>query len=602
MNKWAFFWAIWACAVFSALGSYKIESAGDHFVFQDLGEAATGLSYGHLFADLDLKAFVEQQDLLEKYLDNDIRDIVRSQGENSTLVKEWESLRGLVTKARKSVNAATYAFFRRGAGDFISNMREKRSFLGPLGFFTSIVDLGFSIFQEGEIQSLKASARANTKAIHALAEYCHAVDDCVQKNARNIEHIRSALTKVVREITLMKTEVALVELMAAVEMVVVRWEINARIWSNGVLELFQRRLNPTLVHFDNLRHGYEKMVKAAAQFGKRPVYGTMDSLMSSEFSWILQDGRVTIIIHIIFCSPAKLRLLKFANLPHVVHNNTLAFLEAKEDVLALDAKHGMGTLVKSGDLRHCTHKKNIFACDRLGVLRTDISETCLGFAYRGDAVGVANSCKFSFSKATTPYMTQLDDTTVGLTVTKPVVGNFQCADGSVKAKSFESGSYTIVTNCTMIAGSVSFEPSNVLLRMKGNFIRIPTLTKLPNTLKYVLQDTALISSALDDLGKVIAPTKVPYEDVRRAVIQAELLSAATERRVGPILAVVVSLLVCLLIFIAFRGWRWYRQMQKSKKGYENPPRTGDDPPCEEGRTNASGTDFSISRIDSNAGH
>ena len=148
MNKWAFFWAIWACAVFSALGSYKIESAGDHFVFQDLGEAATGLSYGHLFADLDLKAFVEQQDLLEKYLDNDIRDIVRSQGENSTLVKEWESLRGLVTKARKSVNAATYAFFRRGAGDFITNVREKRSFLGPLGFFTSIVDLVFQFFKK----------------------------------------------------------------------------------------------------------------------------------------------------------------------------------------------------------------------------------------------------------------------------------------------------------------------------------------------------------------------------------------------------------------------------------------------------------------------
>ena len=569
------FWAIWAIAIVQTLSQHSINNSSDHFVFENVGQAVVGASYGHLVGEVDIGEFIDQHKKLENYIKTDIASILKAA--NSTLHNEqWERILSMFHSAGRAVEEVKFAFEKRDAVVYPANdpLRERRSFLGPLGFVTSIFDLGFSIYQETEISALKVASKANAKAIHALAVYAENVDLAVKKNTKNIAIVQKAITKTAEDLYQGKVDQAITNMLVQVEMAVVRWETTARSWADAILGLFKKQLSPNLLDFQMLRRGFYSLKKAAAQWNKKPVFSTMDSLENSEFSWTLEkNGKITIIIHILFAGHDRLKMYKFINMPHVLYNTTLGFLSIDEDVLGIDKKHGTGILTKSSVLEGCKKNRNVYACSNFGVLRTDIRESCLGYAFMGDSVGVARVCDFSFLRSDLPFVRQMGELSVGVGVPSKTVGTFHCGAGKDEAVIFETGSYVVTTNCSFAIGKFAFEPSRSLTSIKGNFMRIPTLLTLPLTFTNVLQDVEGIDTVLRTLDGIDPPQERSLAEVQRALLHMDDAQEALERRWSPMwalavflgLALLVGLIVCLV-----RRRAAYRRVGRGEREPETP--------------------------------
>jgi len=69
------------------------------------------------------------------------------------------------------------------------------------------------------------------------------------------------------------------------------------------------------------------------------------------------------------------------------------YLEADADMIAIDGDSNFRLLAQS-DLAGCIQRNHVFLCEQQHVLRTNLTETCLGSLYHKNSRGVRENCRF----------------------------------------------------------------------------------------------------------------------------------------------------------------------------------------------------------------
>ena len=83
------------------------------------------------------------------------------------------------------------------------------------------------------------------------------------------------------------------------------------------------------------------------------------------------------------------------------------FISDSGDIIAIGTDDDYHVLTQT-DLAGCTKRNHIYLCDKLQVIQTDLSETCLGSLFLQMESGVRSHCKFE-TKPVQEIVYQLTD-------------------------------------------------------------------------------------------------------------------------------------------------------------------------------------------------
>jgi hypothetical protein len=201
-------------------------------------------------------------------------------------------------------------------------------------------------------------------------------------------------------------------------------------------------------------------------------------------------------------------------------------------------------IISHNELQTCHNVNNIYLCDKQGVLKTDISSTCLGALYQQEFTIAQKLCPFQVSNAEETVKQLLNNWFIALT-TRKMMAPVTCYNGTNSELSLQAGvkKFYLSPGCQTKLDQ-HFVISDMSLRIDSDIM----------TFEWPWDNTELLDS-LDDLTNQLQQSGITTPTLE------EIIQISQERRTCPSLisfsilaasTLLISLCLAISIFIAKR--------------------------------------------------
>ena len=233
------------------------------------------------------------------------------------------------------------------------------------------------------------------------------------------------------------------------------------------------------------------------------------------------------------------------------------YLVADADMIAIDEKDNFRLLSQS-DLAGCIQRNHVYLCDQQHVLRTNLSETCLGSLYHKLISGVRSNCKFDKRPLVEQVFQLTSNDYIVFSIT-PLKTRLSCLNGS---------SYTAEFGQTTLLSI----PDGCEIRLRTHILRVDEkfhLPMQPEVSQWKWQPLDLPSDLLDRAGHIDQNLHDIQQNLRRLRNDSTLdneLPELVDHHLGS--GSWFGVLVWTLLFLttltplATTGWYLYRRYRR----------------------------------------
>ena len=353
--------------------------------FKLIGEIATGLSWGHMYAKINFKD-----------LDNSFKSLVNHYFVlMSNATPESAAVYGILEPAFK-VSKTALADIRTQF--FLSDeevSRDKRQILGGIAIAMSAVNEAQIIqlqFNVGDLREM--TANGFDKIIHVIQEEDNSINDLVD-DVNTLSHAMKALTVVAatdrHHINALSGVVAALAFLR---------ELDASVasWGRGLDSLQAGHIHPAIIDSKKLLKSFKSLTAKAKKIGMRPLHPGVMHLYKDPASFITtKDGFLHIYIHVPLIDTEPMKLFEHLPIPHKLKDLYFT-LEGDKKILATDYEGRSGLELTQGELDKCMSeelkKGKLYTCPDQNVVKNNVRHTCLGALYFGNKEEVVKKCKF----------------------------------------------------------------------------------------------------------------------------------------------------------------------------------------------------------------
>jgi uncharacterized protein YoxC len=449
-----------------------------------------------------------------------------------------ENTRSKRSKDKNNSSTFHHAQKAKMLSDTISTFSRGARFLGSLstglGFFGTFMGL----YNKQQIDILRTELDDTNTRMNKLVDVTKQLDSDVKMvNSSShalMDHIKRVSTSdpalIVSTLTLMKEHIL----------------HTLDIITHTIQTAQHRRLAVDTLTPKQLYILYQRIKKTVANTGYQLLTEQPSDLFQLETSYFHNSNSLQLLIHVpMVPNGSLLRLFRLIPFPIPITKQHVLTPVVKDDVLALSA--GMvrqSAIISHNDLQTCHNVNNIYLCDKQGVLKTDISSTCLGALYQQEFSIAQKLCPFQVSNAEETVKQLLNNWFIALT-TRKMMAPVTCYNGTNSELSLQAGvkKFYLSPGCQTKLDQ-HFVISDMSLRIDSDIM----------TFEWPWDNSELIDS-LDDLTNQLQQSGITTPTLE------EIIQISQERRTRPswisfsILAafvLLISMCLAISIFIARR--------------------------------------------------
>ena len=469
--------------------------------FRKIGRLATGLSYGHLHATLNLKTLKQSHQNLENFLIEQLRT-VKTTNEKILI----QTIQGNLTPSKTTLMRLDLAFFHD-----IPNRPKRQALLG-LALGGGLLSFGLSIYNTIQISNLnnkiKNMETGFEHVIHAFEEENHSImmlANSVNDIKRTCQILLTLQETEQKEITFL-TQSLLLNAMIQTH--------NAEVssWARGLEALLHGHLLPTLVNPAKLQHAVQIMSEKAEKRGLRLLHTEKSSVYKSPISFLANDQfELEVFIHLPLIDSDPIDLFEYIPIPLEIQD-MLVTIEADRQILATDSSGNRGIELSKIDLLHCQMEKmhlgNTYVCPNTNLLRNDIRQTCLGSLFFSLRNQIPSRCHHYIQKTSEVdnFALQTGPKKFILFARENLTLLNVCRNGTQNIQNV-SGITTIEANvnCTIVTDHHTFKPQ-LNIDVDENFLERPIFMPQDHLIGYTKMVD--LQRAYDELAKVRTPERL----------------------------------------------------------------------------------------------
>ena len=373
-----------------------------HQSFEQLGQLAVGVSYGHLHAWVKtsmLREQVEEQALTVRRLMNaGLVAIQKWEGEaqdDKALLAEAKltSIRyeGWMWSVRTRLNEIV-----KPTRDVVNLVEDpahhvtKRQVLGVAAVTEATAAFAFAMYNNKRIGNLELAVDQNAETLARV----------VRTSERLFNHTREDISMLVNRTKLMDRAVTRVTLAEAtlaftvdIDFHVSQLEIRAEKWRRGLISLLQGYVTPELIVPGELRKQLGALEIMAKKKGMKMLHLMETDIYRFEVSFIKKPNGVRIFIHVPITRGDVLDVYKHVPIDHLDSEKGVVYsIETEKDVLALNQATGKSMALSLAELNRCRRVGQLYYCDHQRVLDRDQSNSCVGAMFAGIKDSVLSRC------------------------------------------------------------------------------------------------------------------------------------------------------------------------------------------------------------------
>lgn len=439
--KWT---TIFATVAFAADDNGAVIRQG----FEELGQLAIGVSYGHLHA------FIETQKLVDQAQDQayTIRRLVQA---GKDTIDKWEKSsyeEGVEQKANAKVTSIRYQGWLWAVNvklnelvtptiDIARMMEDpahhvdKRQALAVAATVEATAAFGFAMYNNKRIGKLETAVDQNAET---LARFMKTTTKLFNHTREDISMLLNRTRLMQQAVTQISIDQATEGFMADIDMHLALFEARATKWRRGLLSLLQGRVTPDLIEPKMLELGMKSVEVMAKKRGLKVLHPARTDLYQFEVTVVKKPGGVRVFVHVPVTKGDVLDVYKHVPIDHLDKvKNVVYSIETERDVLAMNQANGKSLAMTLAELNRCRRVNQLYYCDHQRVLDRDQTDSCVGAMFAGIKDSVMQRCPIKIKKVT-DIVQAVNHTTFRVVSTKGSVRVYlECEDDYVSIDSGE---------------------------------------------------------------------------------------------------------------------------------------------------------------------
>lgn len=517
--------------------------------FRKIGRLATGLSYGHLHATLNIETLKTSHQNLEKFLNEQLRD-VKSPNDKILI----NTIQGNLAPSKTTLMRLEHAFF------IDRPHRPKRQALMGLALGGGLLSFGMSIYNTIQISALHNKIKnmeiGFEHVVHAFEEENHSISilaNSINDIKRTCQILLSLQETDQKEITFL-SQTLLLNTMIQTH--------NAEVssWARGLEALLDGHLQPTLVNPAKLQHAVQIMSVKAEKRGLRLLHTEKSSVYKSPISFLADDQhQLHVFVHLPLIDSDPIDLFEYLPIPFEI-DELLVSIESDRQILATDSTGNRGIELSRLDLLHCqmekTHSGNTFVCPNTNLLRNDIRQTCLGSLFFSLRNLIPSRCHHFIEKTS-----EVDDFALQTGTKKFILFAKEnltllnvCRNGTQSIQNV-TGITTIEANenCTIVTDHHTFKPQ-INIDVDENFLERPIIMPQEHLTAFTRTDD--LRRAYEELSKIQEPkNRKKLSTLKRWLSDQSEFPHETVTYGAAFSSIILSLAICIFIVVLYVIYR-----------------------------------------------
>jgi hypothetical protein len=389
------------------------EHQGSSYSFVSIGQIVTGVSYGSMVVDYDMRTVDDKATLVTNLID-------------MFAVKKFGNDEALIAFARTVINRAEFALLRyentadmmferqypekiatrksnehpRRAtpnGGFrihhvaavhamaknatkpeqrkITKMvkREKRQALAlaAVGLLGAVVVNG--LITQGEMAKLASDARTAKRRQEQIVTWIEEDETTIRRNADRLEDVK----------TIMEKEIDMISVLILgniVDMVLEDFHYDISLAESVIQAAVNKKMSPRLLNSSMAMEKLKEMEEYAELHGHGLLVDSVTQLMQLEVGFVLGGRKIQLIIHVPMAqNKFVLNLKKYLSMPIRLTDDAMAMVTDPDGAVYLgwSITENFYVTLTPDQLRSCDEISGNFVCKNLNILRRKESRSCL---------------------------------------------------------------------------------------------------------------------------------------------------------------------------------------------------------------------------------
>ena len=398
----------------------------DRVIFEDKGLVFRELTYAHVYTHVDFNRVVSEFNLIVNSL-NDAHDKVLVAG-------KLKSSNGKAT-AEKIDTFVNTSFFQikeqlSDAQDEMSLLceliaceesiddpmellprnasRKKRQIDVALG----IVSVGLSIYNLAETQALKQELFSEEKEVNHIAHELAAQQQVIAALEKHMEVVDRELHALSEQETRVQFEQSVSLISAFLFRAAERLLWFSRSITTIVLE---KKLGPRIFEVRALQKAIQALEGEAKVKGMTLVSTCINDVVQESVSFVAEKGIIYFMLHLPVGVGEALRLYRYVSVPFLQPDGKAVRIPSNIDLIAVNRQLDQMLELTLNELKSCIKRGANHLCKK-GVVRKDITNSCLGALFMGHGPQAVDRCTISVLNLTHELMIQTGERSVILFV------------------------------------------------------------------------------------------------------------------------------------------------------------------------------------------
>ena len=335
----------------------------------------------------------------------------------------------LVKQYQETISVLEYLELKESSNstsieDHYIHNRDKRYVMAALSLASDIVGTFMGAFNAYEIQQLKTK-------LQDLGEGHNSLVQVTRTHNEQINDIHRTMKQIIEIVHLM-AEYNPTKLMQEIDEQIAKFEDRVTQITNAIQQLHHRRLAVDLLTPKQMEILHSEVESVAIQEGFHNQAQHISDYFQIEATYMRTGEDIIIMLHVPCIKNDLLKIYRYLPFPiplpftpkshdltirqsltlqtlhfsqhdldSIFDQNNLdfpqypeaLFIEDKADLIAIGADKSFQILSQM-DLANCVQRNHVYLCDRNTVVKTDLTESCLGSLYLRQEEGVRKHCKF----------------------------------------------------------------------------------------------------------------------------------------------------------------------------------------------------------------
>lgn len=384
----------------SYLGDYNLTSEFVHQSFEEIGQMAVGVTYGHLHFHINTTAVLAT--LWDQVrASRALMDFAQGTLGNMSVIEPIQER--FLHWREMYMNRMTH--LQKETGEIALMVEHPRRLYGKkrttrqagLGLAAvGVAGFGFALYEKSKLDNLEYTVDNNADALaREIRVTAYEFNQTVRaeiKLAEMVNETRFIEDEIEKEFTLNKFKTEMEHHYTMLRMRVERWR-------EGVMSLSQGMPTADILPVHIIRNEMERLELLAKMRGLRMLHHNEMEYYRFETSTIRKPDGVRLFLHVPLSRAEVLKVYRHVPSPfYDAQEDVVYTVQPEEDVIAFNPVTGSSTTLKLAELNRCRRVNGLYYCEHQRILDRTTDGTCVGAMFSGYREEVKRICKFRVDK------------------------------------------------------------------------------------------------------------------------------------------------------------------------------------------------------------